>query len=115
MGKFSKMSYLAGLLDGEAYIGWNERSGRYEHVLFVITVDMTHEGIIDWLLTFGGSKQNIPPRVSHHKMKWRWSISGRKAYELYKKVEPLMKIKCGLDYKTTKAEKERRRNGKPNI
>ena len=83
-----ELSYLAGLIDGEAHLGFHH--GKY----FRIIIQMTDEPTIDWLHhTFGGHKYFRGRVKSHYKDQWGWQIHGHKAIELYMRIYKFLRIK----------------------
>jgi hypothetical protein len=90
-------SYLAGLIDGEGYVGFNNnRDGSY----FRVSIQMTDKDTIDWLHeNFGGYKYFRPYKSKNpkHNNQWYWVLHGIQALELYAKVNPFLRIKNNLD------------------
>ena len=96
------LSYLAGLIDGEGHIGIHS-NGRKTPTSrlrrrFVIEVGMTSETVIDWLhANFGGSKRRLRKNNPKWKQQWRWRVQGPEAVVLYRRLQPLLKIKNKID------------------
>ncbi len=92
-------SYLAGIIDGEAYVGtYTRKSGRR---VFVMDVEMTVELIPRLLLdTFGGRyyerDRSGEPGRANEKPTYRWTVSSKKAREVYRTIEPYLRLKAGL-------------------
>lgn len=104
---FDKLSYLAGILDGEGHIAVEQFTVRLENGRtkkkrrFVLVVKMTSENLIDWLHeNFGGLKSFHRSKNPRWKDQWRWRLSGGKARALYERVQPLLKIKNNIDTRT---------------
>ncbi len=92
-------AYLAGIIDGEAFVGFVKRPKRHSFV-FCIGVEMTDYSIPKLLQeTFGGSlrprDRRHQPGRENHKPTWIWRVSHRKARTVYRKVEPYLRLKAG--------------------
>ena len=95
-------AYLAGLIDGEGYIGilkvkkgdkkdWS--SLRDIHYVPVIKVAMTNKDIIQWLYrSFGGTFETRKP---HHNAKesYCWSMRKHQVIDFLKYIHPYSKVK----------------------
>jgi len=102
--KISKLqsAYLAGLVDGEGYIGilrakrGNKKlwSSKKEFVFKpAVKVAMTHKDIVIWLYeSFGGTFET---RKAHHNAResYCWAIRNMKVVEFIKKIYPYLKVK----------------------
>lgn len=87
--------YMAALIDGEGSAGFFSH-GTGQPTQFVIEIKMTDHGVIQWCKdTFGGMKCQLKVAKSHYKPMWRWRVTAKTAREIYKQVEPFMKIKGG--------------------
>lgn len=92
-------AYLAGLIDGEGYIGLENHRGvggaKYKPVL---KIAMTHKPIILWLQqSFGGSfvtrVRNGHPLYPNHRDLHYWGIGGKNIEPVIRKVIPYLKVK----------------------
>lgn len=85
-------SYLAGLIDGEGYIGIQKKNGYYRAAL---KIAMTHKGIIEWLKqSFGGSINTRDRSGENCKDCYQWECIGNKnAISILKAVYPYLKVK----------------------
>lgn len=89
---FDRMSYLAGLIDGEGNCALQSQRAGYK--IFTIEIKMTSENVIDWLCeNFDGHKVARPSTNARWKNQWRWRLKGHKAEILYGQLKPLLKIK----------------------
>lgn len=102
--KISKLtaSYLAGLIDGEGYIGilqvkkgnkaeWF--SNRELMLVPVIKVTMTHKEVVTWLKdSFGGTFET---RKAHHNNResYGWTLKKNAAIDFVKKIYPYLMVK----------------------
>lgn len=83
-------AYAAGLMDGEGTITLTRRNRREKYRWPVVSVTSTTIEIIEFLRGFGGSVCARPPRKSHHKPVWVWSVRSQKAPEFLRMVRPYM-------------------------
>jgi hypothetical protein len=68
-------AYLAGLIDGEGYVGGSKGSGGYWHL--ATEISMTHRPTIDWLnSTFGGCIYTPTVPKPNARQYWKWTITG---------------------------------------
>ena len=96
MNKKQNIIYLAGLLDGEGHFRvQNAKNGEGRPYLRPeIDVTNTNEEICIWLeLNFGGKYRSHKGYKETWSRVHRWTITGRKAIELAKQVEPYLIIK----------------------
>lgn len=81
------LGYIAGIIDGEGCLR------RRADGLWTVEVQMTHEPVVDWLHSFGGSTYSYerpPPRKKIHS----WRVARRHdALILLKALEPYMIVK----------------------
>lgn len=88
-------SYLAGLIDGEGYIGFI--ANRQEYRTFyqpTLKVVMTDKNIIEWLRdSYGGYFYERKPKQENHKISYEWEISGKTLKEILIKIRPYLRIK----------------------
>ena len=85
--------YLAGLIDGEGFIGVGQfHEGLYHHP--VIAVAMTDARPIDLLAqSFGGESRFQEPRSERHKPLYEWKLTGTPALEAIKTLSPFLLVK----------------------
>ena len=85
-------AYLAGLIDGEGYIGaLVSKDGYVQAGLVVIN---THLGVLTWAQAITGIGTVKPKkRVVGCKQAWRWIIGPQPARELLNRIRPYSKIK----------------------
>lgn len=83
---FSEPAYVAGLIDGEGCITRNNKCWR-------VQIAMTHEGVIRWLGTFGGTVRER--KVSGNRQPcWRWLVMRqRDVLLLLEVVIPYLRVK----------------------
>jgi hypothetical protein len=90
-----KLSYLAGLVDGEAYVGMCSTGNGNKR--FVMEISMTCEPVIDWLVkNYGGQKQFRPRRKAHWQDQWRWRLRGAAATNLFEQLRPMLIVKANI-------------------
>lgn len=94
------LAYAAGIIDGEGCISifkHRKRRDTKHGYIFALTVRVsnTNEYIINWLkMQFGGGICKMADRTSKgYKNCWQWSLSGKKASDFLKLVEPYLLIK----------------------
>lgn len=88
-------AYLAGLIDGEAWIGLYKRKRKETNWYgYELTIANTDKGIIDWLKeSFGGYIRIVEPKGNRKRQYW-WILYNRKqVVRVLKKVKPYLKIK----------------------
>jgi hypothetical protein len=86
------LAYLAGLIDGEGYIG---TSCSYKDSSYItLKVTMCDKEVIDWMVaTLGGGIYIKNPSQSHHRIGYTWSSSNKNYLrELLGAVLPYMKL-----------------------
>lgn len=95
-----ELAYIAGLIDGEgsifvAAVGPNRRRSVYP----IVTVAMTHRGVIGWLaerLDAGTVKNHNPTNLRRHphwKPQYRTQLFGKRAKMLCVAMLPYLKVK----------------------
>ncbi len=91
-------SYLAGIIDGEGYVGIMKHK-RYDdlskkHYQAVIKVAMSDKELITWLKkSFGGSFEIRDFDNPNWKTSYCWSIRGQKVRPIIEKVLPYLRVK----------------------
>jgi len=115
--------YLAGILDGEGWIGIvkteirrNEKSARY---YLIIAISNTSKELMDWLCSkVGGTyclaKENRKEWKDHYK----WDLTGESAYKILQKVYPYLVVKreqakMAMEFQLKRSITKQRRNGIP--
>lgn len=69
------LAYLAGIIDGEGTICYQDRGTRH----YRVAVIMTSEETIRWIGQWGGTTAALPMRRGakpHHKPQWIWRVTG---------------------------------------
>lgn len=90
-----KLSYLAGLVDGEGFVGYSS-DGKGKQV-FMIKIKMTSEPVIDWLMAhYPGTKVFQPSTNPKWKDQFSWKVRGKKAIALYRQLQPMLLVKGDL-------------------
>lgn len=89
------LAYIAGLFDGEGSVEIRCCVMPYGPKYNLrLTVGNTNQEIISWLHSlFGGFVQSKPPRQRRRACHW-WSLTGDKAAEFLKLIEPYSRIKA---------------------
>ena len=94
------LAYAAGIIDGEGCIciyKHRKRKDTKHGYIFALTVRVTNtnEYIINWFkMQFGGGICKMADRTSRgYKDCWQWAISGKKASDFLKLIEPYLLIK----------------------
>jgi len=88
-------AYLAGLIDGEGYMGFsiNKTTKNYSYQPIMKTA-MTDRKIIEWLKnSFGGYFHIRIPKDSKHNISYEWSINGKMLRKILLRIHPYLKIK----------------------
>ena len=93
-----KIIYLAGIVDGEGYIGINfYKKGKWncsDNYKVRLTISTTSLELIDWLLNnFGGYLHQKPVYSDTHNQSYNWTVYCKYAGELLKMVYPYLIIK----------------------
>ena len=84
-------AYVAGIIDGEGWIGIVKQSGYYREQC---KVDNTCKKLIDWLYhSFGGSYYQQKGKREGNKMNYVWYLRKGQVYKILKTVYPYMKVK----------------------
>jgi hypothetical protein len=82
--------YLAALVDTEGHISIYERSRR----AVTIGVCNTHEPVMRWLESLGGTNYCVSGRDPSHKPIWRWQLQRRRdVLAMLEAIRPYMRIK----------------------
>lgn len=90
----SKLSYLAGIIDGEGTITLGSGRSSTGFRIVEVSVANTHKGLIDWLQEeFGGSVRLRRGRKAHYKPLYEWRLRGEEAVSLIRKVRRYLRIK----------------------
>ena len=91
--KRTDLAYVAGIIDGEGYIGLT-RQGKSRSIRLTVSVDNTNEWLIQWLhFAFGGSIYLRHRRKENWKPQWSWIITCLRASDFLKLVYPFLRIK----------------------
>jgi len=89
-------AYLAGLLDGEGYLGFTVNKSYPPRTFYqpVMKVAMTDKKMIEWLQnSFGGSFFTRVPKNPKHKVSYWWDISGKNLKAILLRIHPYLKLK----------------------
>lgn len=87
-----KLSYFAGVVDGEGSITLYLRSSK--SLRLRIQVANTSTVLMDWLkINYGGTVSPVKRNRANHKLGYMWFTDGEKAYDLIKLLEPYLLIK----------------------
>ena len=80
--------YMAAFIDAEGCITRNNNSWR-------ISIDNTHQGVMEWFASFGGSPtRGFQPANPRAKRVWAWQVtSNLEVWRLLQVVMPYMKVK----------------------
>lgn len=84
----AEAAWIAGIIEGEGYIGWKVR-GPYG--MGRIAVSMTDHDVIDRLHAWTGMGAVHTPKKDqpHHKQQWRWEVSAQSEFlALAELIEP---------------------------
>lgn len=88
-------AYIAGLFDGEGWVGIVRRTGRNGRCILMISLGNTNRPVIDWLkaklrghVAEGSPKRD--PRWKHH---WVWSANQTHAAAILRNIAPFLIIK----------------------
>lgn len=94
-----KLSYLAGIIDGEGSIcieiqsrsvRWNRKCDYYSLRLLVINTNLP---LLNWIQeNFGGTIRERP-KVENRRLCYRWNIFSHNAAEILKACQPYMIVK----------------------
>lgn len=86
------IAYVAGIVDGEGFIGFNQKDGKYLRV--VLEVRMTNLELIKALHDqFGGSFAVCKIRGTNNKQQYRWQVSSNVAVSFIQQIQPYMIVK----------------------
>ena len=112
MATETEISYLAGIIDGEGFIGIHSCTKRKNKSSFYqvrVGVINTNRELLDWIkLKFGGSvcSRGKPTNPEKHRQCYQWRVEAKKAGELIRLVLPYLIIKTEqakivLEYRDT--------------
>lgn len=104
------LSYLAGVIDGEGHFALikakNGQGRPYLRPLIIIT--QKQKPMLEWVLTnYGGRLYYTKPTLNRGALRqwYRWYLSGRKAVDLAKQLQPYLIEKqeqvkriCNIEY-----------------
>ena len=94
-----KIIYLAGIVDGEGWIGFNKnlRKGQKESKLrywFSLVIVNTNKDLMDWIQSnFGGSVHKRKAHSENWKQAYDWRIVCTQAINLIELIKPYLIIK----------------------
>lgn len=85
------LAYMAGIIDGEGYIGIIARTRGY---LLSLHINNTSENIINWIAGhFGGRSNSYQPSSPNNKRMYSWQATGQRAKDVIWQVQPYLVIK----------------------
>lgn len=85
-------AYLAGLIDGEGYVG--ARVAKDGYVQAGLVVINTNRSVLDWACSITGIGVVKPKKkVPNRKQVWRWIVGPQPASELLRRVRGYSQIK----------------------
>jgi len=90
------LAYVAGIVDGEGYVGIHRRTGGSRWGGITLEVAMTVEGVPRLLQRlFGGSVYQRQDKRSdgYRKPSWRWSVVNRQAEAVLRAIYPWLIVK----------------------
>ena len=90
-------AYLAGIVDGEGWIGIARTKGNgtyFDYFRLTVQVNMTDPVAVKALhLRFGGVFKEKPPRKHCHKIQYVWAVVCRDAEKCVKVLLPYLRVK----------------------
>lgn len=87
------LAYLAGIIDGEGYVGVHSH-GAGKNQRFVMQVNMTDKDIVELLhATLGGHMRYKKPYREGYKPQWLWRVTAKQARCVYTQLEPYLRLK----------------------
>ena len=94
----TEISYLAGIIDGEGYIGIDssyKRKNKPHNYQVRIGIANTNIKLLNWVKSiFGGwVGKKGKPKKSNHKQSYEWRLQAKKAEEIIKMIYPYLIIK----------------------
>jgi hypothetical protein len=90
-----KLSYLAGIIDGEGHF-YKSRSGN--HYYPRIVVEQKEKALIDWLKNNYGGNVTFQHRPNGNEI-YRWVLQSKQAIELANKIKHLLIVKKSQVYR----------------
>lgn len=88
-----KLSYLAGIIDGEGSINLLAKPST-QQIQLRLQVANTSTVLIDWLQSgFGGKVYEHKMHSTYHKQRYDWVVTGKEAKKLIKVVLPFLIVK----------------------
>ena len=93
------LAYMAGMLDGEGYIGICKRKTYNNSITpcyYTLTVhlNMANKCIPELFMShFGGSMNGGFKRKPNYKIQWRWTVTNKIAYRFLEKILPYLRLK----------------------
>lgn len=99
----AQAAWVAGIIEGEGYIGWKLR-GPYGTARFC--VNMTDQDVIQRLHEWTGYGTVIMPKktIEHHKQQWRWEVARQDEWlALAEAIEPWLMSRRGAKLREVRA------------
>jgi len=96
--KRTDLAYIAGIVDGEGYIGVSTDGKKFKHgrqnLRLRVTVTSTDEWLCQHLrFSIGGGLVTLKPQSENQRPCWQWQLSYRQAGEFLKLILPYLHIK----------------------
>jgi len=96
--KRTDLAYIAGIVDGEGYIGIQSDGKKAKHgkqnLRLRVTVTNTSEWLCQYLkFSFGGGKITLRTRSPNHRPCWQWQLEYQKAADFLRLILPYLHLK----------------------
>ncbi|MBL7167025.1 MAG: hypothetical protein ISS55_11200 [Dehalococcoidales bacterium] len=96
--KRTDLAYIAGIVDGEGYIGITADGKKFKHgrqnLRLRVTVTNTSEWLCQYLkFRFGGGKILLRTLSPNHRPCWQWQVDYQKAGDFLKLILPYLHLK----------------------
>ena len=89
-----ELAYIAGIVDGEGYIGIYKHPDNYTIYRTIVGVTNTDLKLVDWLHEMlGGNIYEKPSYGKNHKTQYNWKLNGTHIVDLLKAIRPYLRLK----------------------